>query len=90
VIQRSSIENGIQTVQVTLVDSKGVPCLDATNWISFSLAGGGQLIDDLGTSRGSRKVQAYDGRAIISIRVNGGRNVVGAGSKGLENVFLHM
>ena len=36
--------------------------------VRFSLAGGGVLIDNQGTSTGSRVVQLYNGRAQISIR----------------------
>lgn len=82
--------NGKITVQVKLTDSKGVPCLDAVNWVNFSLAGDGRLLDDLGTSSGSRKVQAYNGRAIISLQSNGGKSVVGVSSPGLPSVFLNL
>lgn len=82
--------HGKITVQAKLTDSKGVQCLDAVNWISFSLAGDGKLLDDLGTSSGSRKVQAYNGRAIISLQTNGGKSVVGVSSPGLPSVFLSL
>jgi beta-galactosidase len=71
-----------------LLDKNNVQCLDATNWINFSLSGDGTLIDDLGTSSGSRKVQVYNGRAIISIKTNNGKSVVGVQSPGLQTVFL--
>lgn len=48
-----------------------VPCLDAANVISFEAAGDGKLIQNLGTSTGSRRVQAYNGRAAIRIDLNG-------------------
>lgn len=54
-------------VEVQLTDAKGVPCLDAVNYIEFGLAGDGQLIENQGTSTGSRKVQAYNGRAAIRV-----------------------
>ena len=47
----------ISMVEVQLTDAKGVPCLDAVNYIEFGLAGDGQLIENQGTSTGSRKVQ---------------------------------
>ena len=90
VIEKVKDENGEATIQVKLQDSKGVPCLDAVNWIAFSLSGDGTLIDDLGTSRGSRKVQAYNGRALISIKTNNGKSVVGVQSPGLPTAFINL
>jgi beta-galactosidase len=83
-------KDGVATVQATLYDKNGVPCLDATNWINFSLAGNGTLIDDLGTSKGSRKVQAYNGRAVISVKLNAGSSVIGVLSPGLPVIFLKL
>lgn len=90
VIEKVKEENGEATIQVKLQDSKGVPCLDAVNWIAFSLSGDGTLIDDLGTSRGSRKVQAYNGRALISVKTNNGKSVVGVQSPGLPTAFINL
>jgi beta-galactosidase len=67
-----------------------MPCLDAANWINFSLTGDGILLDDLGTAKGSRKVQAYNGRAIISVKTNGGSSVMGVRSPGLPVGFLKL
>ena len=61
-------DNEFVTVQVKILDSANVLCLDADNWIQFFLAGDGTLIDNQGTSSGSRKVQAYNGRATIRIK----------------------
>ncbi|HEY0176449.1 MAG TPA: glycoside hydrolase family 2 TIM barrel-domain containing protein, partial [Pedobacter sp.] len=83
-------ENGIVTVQVKLLDEKNVLCLDAVNWVNFSLSGDGTLLDDLGTSRGSRKVQVYNGRALISIKTNNGKSVAGVQSPGIPTAFLNL
>lgn len=87
VLEKISEENGIATMHVKLLDNKGVQCLDASNWIRFSLAGDGKLIDNQGTSSGSRFVQAYNGRAIIRVKTNGGKSVIGAKSEGLKTAF---
>jgi beta-galactosidase len=86
-LEKTGEENGVVTMQVTLLDEKGVPCLDATNWIRFGLAGDGKLIDNQGTSTGSRFVQAYNGRAIIRVQTNKGQSVISAKSEGLKTVF---
>jgi len=80
----------IATVEVKLFDNKGIQCLDAINWINFGLTGDGKLIDNLGTSSGSRKVQAYNGRAIISVNLNKGKTVVSVKSDGMPTVFTEL
>jgi beta-galactosidase len=82
--------NGTITIQATLLDSKGVFCPDAINWVSFSLTGDGTLLDDLGTPNGSRKLQVFNGRAIISIKTNNGKSVVGVQSPGIQTEFLNI
>ena len=89
-LTKTTEANGLATIEVKLVDAQGVPCLDATNWVRFGLTGDGVLLDDLGTSSGSRKVQAYNGRAIIRVRTNGLRSVASATSEGMETVFLNL
>ncbi|AXY78493.1 glycoside hydrolase family 2 protein [Paraflavitalea soli] len=81
-------EKGIATVEVRLLDDKGIPCLDAVNWVRFGLAGDGKLIDNQGTSSGSRYVQMYNGRATIKIQTNKGINVVSAQSAGITTATL--
>lgn len=87
-VEQINEEDGVVTVQVKLLDSANVLCLDAANWIHFSLAGDGSLIDNQGTSSGSRKVQAYNGRAIIKVRTNKGKNVICVQSPSIPTAFL--
>jgi beta-galactosidase len=54
------------TVEAKLVDAKGILCLDSAKSVRFLLAGAGSLIDNLGTTRGSRELQLSNGRAEIS------------------------
>ena len=76
------------TVEAKLLDAHGVLCLDAKNEVRFTLAGDGRLIDNLGTSGGSRVVQIYNGRARISIEREGGPSQIGVASEGLAPTFL--
>ena len=76
-------------IEAELHDSKGVPCLDSRNYIQFQLAGDGKLIDNQGTSSGSRLVQAYNGRAQIKVKLNGSKNnVVAVKSEGIETKIV--
>jgi beta-galactosidase len=89
-ITKLAEENNIATVEVKLLDDNNIQCLDASNWIYFGLIGDGALIDNQGTSTGSRKVQAYNGRAIIRIQTNSGKNVISAKVEGAETVFIDL
>ena len=90
VLTKTDQHDGVATVEVKLYDAKQVQCLDAVNLVSFSLAGEGSLIDNMGTSSGSRKVQAYNGRAQISIKLNKGKSVVAVASAGLPAAFVEL
>lgn len=69
-------EGDIITVQAKVVDKDDILCLDAKNWIYFDATGDGELIIDQGTSIGARKVQAYNGRALVRLRLSTGKAVV--------------
>jgi len=81
-------ENGIATIQVTAHDAKNILCLSAANVVRFGITGDGELIDNQGTSKGSRVVQLYNGRAIIRVRLQGGQSVVSAKVDGLPVALL--
>jgi beta-galactosidase len=89
-LEKISEENGVATIQVKLLDDKNVQCLDAANWVRFGLAGEGELIDDLGTSSGSRYVQLYNGRALIRVQTKNGKSVVSAKVDGVPTVFINL
>jgi beta-galactosidase len=89
-LEKIADKNGTTTIQATLLDSKGTLCADAVNWVNFSLTGDGTLLDDLGTSKGSRKLQVFNGRAIISVKTNEGKSVIGVQSPGIQTVFLNL
>jgi beta-galactosidase len=82
--------DGSTAIEARLLDENGIRCLDARNWIHFSLAGDGQFIDNQGTSSGSRKVQAYNGRAIIRMTKDKGHKIVCVKSEGMQAVFLSL
>ncbi|HEX8712036.1 MAG TPA: glycoside hydrolase family 2 TIM barrel-domain containing protein, partial [Terracidiphilus sp.] len=85
VLKLAEVARDAKTVraEATLHDANGVLCLDARNLVRFSLAGEGRLIDNLGTSSGSRVVQMCNGRARISIERGAGAATVGVTSDGI-------
>ena len=86
-LQAVARNSGSVTVEAKLHDAKGVLCLDANRTVRFSLAGEGRLLDNLGTSRGSRELQLYNGRAEITIQCQGGCTL-GVASEGLPAAFF--
>ena len=90
VLKEIARTNRVATIEARLLDQAGVPCLDAANLVRFGLAGDGQLLDNLGTSTGSRAVQLCNGRAQISLKLSGSQAVASVSSDGLETVFCTM
>jgi beta-galactosidase len=90
VIKEIGRENDVVTIQATLHDIKNDLCLEASNWVQFGIIGDGTLIDNLGTSSGSRLVQLYNGRALIKVKMNKGKSVVSVQSKSLPATFLNL
>ncbi len=74
------------TVEAKLYDAKGILCLDARNQVRFSVAGRARLIDNLGTSRGSRVVQLCNGRAQITLQT-ATQSVIAVTAVGLTGAF---
>jgi len=64
-IEKSRIGK-IVTVEAKMFDAKGILCLDSAIVVRFALTGAGRLVDNLGTTRGSRELQLSNGRAEIS------------------------
>jgi beta-galactosidase len=77
----------VSTLQVTALDARDILCLDARNVVRFELAGDGRLLDNLGTGTAARKLELYNGRAVISVRRKG-KSVVSVSSEGLTTIFL--
>lgn len=86
-LHRKERRDDVITVQVTLLDSQGVQCLDAATWVRFSLEGAGRLIDNMGTTRASRMLQLANGRAEISF-AHMGPCTVGVKPDNLAPAFL--
>ena len=90
IIEKIKEEKDTATIEVKLFDNKNVQCLDAANWVRFGLTGDGKLIDNLGTTTGSRYLQMYNGRALIRVKLNKGKNVVSAKVDGVDGAFINL
>lgn len=87
-VEKIAAEGDMITVRAQIVDEMNTPCLDAKDWIYFGSAGDGQLIVDQGTSTGSKKVQAYNGRALIKLQLPSGSAVVSGRMEGSASTLL--
>jgi len=85
-LREISRKDGVVNGGTRLFDAKGVQCLDSRQRVRFGLAGDGLLLDNLGTSRGSREVELYNGRAMISLQTNGGVSEVSVASKDVRPI----
>jgi beta-galactosidase len=90
VLRKIDQQGDIATIEVKLLDANNILCLDARNNVTFGLTGDGKLMDNLGTSSGSRKVELYNGRAIIRIKTNNGKNIASVKSAGLKTVTTEL
>jgi beta-galactosidase len=85
VVNRSA---GKVTIETKLVDANGVLCLEARNRIRYTLSGEGKLIDNLGTSSGSRVVELANGRNRITILQGKTQSTAAVTTEGLPTAFL--
>ena len=90
VLEKVSEKEGVATIQVKLTDDKGILCLDAADYVTFGLTGDGSLIDDQGTSGGSRKVQLSNGHAVIDVKLNGGKSIASVKATGIPSAFMEL
>jgi len=86
-LEETARGGGLVTLEARLADARGIRCLDARNVVRFRLAGDGELLQNLGTARGSRKVEMYNGRAVIRARLGKGEGVVSVSSEGVATAF---
>ena len=64
-------------IEAQLCDANGIRCLDNSDWMEFSIIGDGELLENQGTTTGSRRIQAANGRATIRVKSQTGDYIVG-------------
>lgn len=90
VFETLSQENDTALIRVSAIDKNGLMCLDAKNQVHFQLSGNGKLVDNLGTSTGSNKIQLYNGRAMIKVKLSNGNSIVSISSDAIPTEFLKL
>ena len=81
-------DRGHVKVEARLLDGNDTPCLNARDRVWFGLTGDGTLLDNTGTSTGSRSVELYNGRAEIGLLRNEGSSEVSVRCRSLPTAFL--
>ena len=81
-------DGGRVRVEARILDGVSNLCLDARDRVWFGITGDGTLLDNAGTSTGSRSVELYNGRAEISLLHNDGTSAVSVRCKSLPTAFL--
>ncbi len=89
-IEEISRKGDIVTLEAKIYDANGVFCPNAANVVEFGCAGDARLIDNLGTATGSRKLQLYNGRAVISAEMKSGKAVVSVVSESIETALINI
>ncbi|KAA6322728.1 hypothetical protein EZS27_027761, partial [termite gut metagenome] len=87
-ITHTPLSNDTILIQAGLKDRNGVRCLDSRKFIEFGITGNGKLIQNQGTSVGSRKVQAYNGVACIKVVKFGKCAISAKGGDSMMNLFV--
>ncbi|NLC27223.1 MAG: DUF4982 domain-containing protein, partial [Campylobacteraceae bacterium] len=77
-------------IEAEFTDKNGVRCLTSSKVLNFNSIGDGHLVVNMGTSDASKKVQAYNGRALIKLIKAGKKNIVTASADGLETAFIEI
>ncbi|WP_300703051.1 glycoside hydrolase family 2 TIM barrel-domain containing protein [Bacteroides sp.] len=67
-LTQTRVDSNTVLVQAELVDKDGVRCLDAQDFIEFGSTDHKALLQNQGTSHGSRRIQAANGLASICIK----------------------
>ena len=85
-----SREGDTVLLEAQLFDKNNIRCLDSKKYVEFEIIGNGSLIQNQGTSTGSRKLQTYNGRARIKVNLKKEKNIVAVKSSGLPTTFLEV
>ncbi|KAA6350824.1 Beta-galactosidase [termite gut metagenome] len=87
-ITQTPLNNDTILIQAELKDRNDIRCLDSRKFIEFDIAGNGKLIQNQGTSLGSRKVQAYNGVACIKVVKFGKCAISAKAGDSITDVFV--
>lgn len=77
-------------IEAEFVDRNGIRCLTSRKNFRFDSVGDGYLVVNMGTSNASKKVEAYNGRALVKLIKKGKKNIVSVSADGFDTVFIEI
>jgi beta-galactosidase len=77
-------------IEAEFVDRNGIRCLTSRKNFRFDSVGDGYLVVNMGTSNASKKVEAYNGRALVKLIKKGKKNIVSVSADGFDTVFVEI
>ncbi|MBN2658023.1 MAG: glycoside hydrolase family 2 protein, partial [Spirochaetales bacterium] len=86
----SEEDSNTYLISVKMTDGRGKTCLDYGDYVYYSLAGKGQMIRNLGTVRGSEKVQMCNGKSEITVKAEKGSSLLVIRSGQADPLFLKL
>lgn len=89
------LNNDMIMVEAQIEDARGLKCLDASHVVTFDVIGDAMLVENQGTSTGSRVIQASNGRARVKVNLSKEdmkdcKTMVSVHVKGLPTAFLDL
>jgi beta-galactosidase len=90
VVRMTDVDPEHAWVEAELVDRQGVVCVTSRKYIRFEAIGEGKLLVNRGTSTGSKRVQAINGRGKVLFEKGNGRSHIFISVDGLKSVFVEI
>lgn len=84
------LKNDKAIISLVVIDQFGVLCFDDHSTVDISLIGDGELTGQAGTPVYNHEIQLVNGRALLSVRLNGGNSVLAAQLNDLPVSFLSL
>ena len=89
------LEEDLLMVEAQVEDANGLKCLDNSEFVHFAVVGDATLVENLGTSTGSRVIQTSNGRARIMVRMKSkvkqyGKAILSASMKSVPTAYINL
>ncbi|MDR0766187.1 MAG: DUF4982 domain-containing protein [Odoribacteraceae bacterium] len=90
IVRMTDVDAKYTWIEIELVDRQGTICVNSREYIRFDMIGEGKLLVNQGTSTGSKRVQAFNGRGKVMVEKGRGKAQVLVSVDGLKQVFVEV
>jgi beta-galactosidase len=90
VVRMTDVDEKYTWIEIELVDKHGTICLNSREYIRFDMLGDGKLLVNQGTSTGSRRVQAFNGRGRVMFEKGRGKAQVLVTVEGIKQILVEV